>query len=105
MNNNEVKCPKCSCTQIHSDKKGFSAGKAVAGTLVGGVLVGAAAGGIGKDKIVLTCLKCGHQFKIGDKPKTAEQKKSEEDAQNTVGKIMLFLAVIFLVFTIFKCCI
>ena len=64
---NDIKCPICGSEQIYADKKGFSAGKAVAGTiLTGNLLVGAAAGSIGKDKIQLTCLKCGHKFYPGD---------------------------------------
>jgi RNA polymerase subunit RPABC4/transcription elongation factor Spt4 len=65
----EIKCPKCGSNQIHSNKKGFSTGKAVAGTLVGGVLIGAAVGGIGSDKIEITCLNCGHKFKPGEQLK------------------------------------
>jgi ribosomal protein L37E len=29
-------------------------------------LVGAAAGGIGRQKVLITCLKCGHRFKSGE---------------------------------------
>lgn len=61
----QIKCPKCKSTQIHAEKQGFSAGKAVAGAIVAGG-IGLAAGGIGSDKIVITCLKCGHQFKPGE---------------------------------------
>ncbi len=95
MESNTIKCPKCGCTQIHSDKKGFSTGKAVAGALVGGVLVGAAAGGIGKDKIILTCLKCGHQFKIGDKP--------QEEASPKVQIITSLLMVALFIWILSKC--
>jgi RNA polymerase subunit RPABC4/transcription elongation factor Spt4 len=62
---NQVRCPKCGSEQIHADKKGFSAGKAVAGVVLAGG-VGLAAGAIGKDKIIITCLKCGNQFKPGE---------------------------------------
>ena len=63
----EIKCPVCGSEQIYADKKGFSTGKAVAGTvLTGNLLVGALAGSHGKDKIELTCLKCGHKFYPGD---------------------------------------
>ena len=63
----DIKCPVCGSEQIYADKKGFSTGKAIAGTvLTGNLLVGAAAGSVGKDKIQLTCLKCGHTFSPGD---------------------------------------
>lgn len=61
----QIKCPKCGSTQIHADKKGFSTGKAVAGVVLAGG-IGLAAGAIGKDQIVITCLKCGNQFKPGE---------------------------------------
>lgn len=62
----DIKCPICGSEQIHVEKKGFNAVKAVAGTVLVDPLVGAIAGSAGKDKIVLTCLKCGHQFSPGD---------------------------------------
>lgn len=59
-----VYCPKCYSTDITANKKGFSLGKAAAGSLiVGGVLLGA----VGKNKIEVTCLKCGHKWKAGKK--------------------------------------
>ena len=64
----QVCCPKCGSTQLTSNKKGFSLGKA----LVGGVVLvpfvgiaGVATGGLGKNKIIITCLSCGKQFKPG----------------------------------------
>lgn len=61
----QIKCPKCGSTQIHADKKGYSAGKAAAGVILTGG-IGLAAGAIGKNKIIITCLKCGNQFKPGE---------------------------------------
>jgi predicted Zn-ribbon and HTH transcriptional regulator len=49
MSGDAVKCPKCKSSQVHAEKRGWS------------ILVGA----IGANKIVLTCLKCGHKFKPG----------------------------------------
>lgn len=61
-----VYCPKCYSTEISADKKGFGAGKAIAGAaLTCGI--GALAGFIGKNKITLTCLNCGHKWKPGKK--------------------------------------
>lgn len=65
--NEAIKCPKCNSTQIYIDKRGFKTGRAIAGGLLtGNILVAAAAGGIGHDKIEMTCLKCGCKFKIGE---------------------------------------
>ncbi len=60
-----LRCPKCRSTQLSADKKGFGAGKAlIGGVLTGGV--GLLAGFIGSKKIMITCLKCGHQWKAGE---------------------------------------
>lgn len=65
--NKTIICPKCCSKNIYIDKKGFSSGKAIAGGLLtGNIFVAAAAGGIGANKIVLTCLDCGHKFNIGE---------------------------------------
>jgi hypothetical protein len=65
--NKSIICPKCGSKNIYIDKKGFSTGKAIAGGLLtGNIFVAAAAGGIGANKIVLTCLDCGHKFNIGE---------------------------------------
>ena len=66
----EIKCPKCASTNVHADKKGFSTGKAVAGTLIGNPVIGAIAGTHGSSKIVMTCLNCGHEFKPGEQLKS-----------------------------------
>ena len=61
----DIKCPKCGSSQISSQRKGFSGGKAVAGAvLTGGI--GLLAGTIGSNKVNLCCLKCGNQFKPGE---------------------------------------
>ena len=68
-----IKCPKCGSTQLTTDKKGFSGGKAVAGAvLTGGI--GLLAGTIGSNKVIITCLKCGNQFKPGEDLETKNKK-------------------------------
>lgn len=69
MDTEAVKCPKCGSTQIHADKKGFSTGKAVIGTVVANPVIGALAGAAGSNKIIITCLKCGNQFNPGEQVK------------------------------------
>lgn len=56
-------CPKCGSTSLSANKKGFSAGKAAAGMFLTGGLAGAVAGGIGANKVEVTCLNCGHKFR------------------------------------------
>lgn len=56
-------CPKCGSTSLSANKKGFGVGKAAVGVFTVGVL-GAAAGGIGSGKVVVTCLNCGHHWKV-----------------------------------------
>ena len=61
-----VYCPKCYSTSLSANKKGFGIGKAVVGaSLIGGF--GLVAGNIGAQKVMVTCLKCGHQFMAGKK--------------------------------------
>jgi tellurium resistance protein TerD len=60
----EIKCPQCGSTQIAAGKKGFGLGKAIGGGLLLGP-VGLLGGAIGKNKIVITCLKCGKQWRPG----------------------------------------
>lgn len=76
-----IGCPKCSSTQITANKKGFSGGKAVTGALLTGG-VGLLAGLHGKDKVVITCLACGHNFKPGEGKKI----KTEEVNRNPTPK-------------------
>ncbi|MBS7566166.1 hypothetical protein KHS38_17285 [Mucilaginibacter sp. Bleaf8] len=61
----EIHCPKCGSTQLSANKKGFSGKKAVAGVLVTGG-IGLFAGTIGSNKIIITCLNCGKDFKPGE---------------------------------------
>lgn len=59
---NKIKCPKCKSTDLTSNKKGYSFKKGAAGLLIpGGVLWGFH----GRNKIKITCLKCGHTWKAG----------------------------------------
>ena len=66
-NDTTIRCPKCSSTELHIDKQGFKTGRAVAGGLLtGNILISLVAGGVGMNKIQITCLKCGHRFKASE---------------------------------------
>lgn len=56
-------CPKCGSTSLSANKKGFGIGKAVAGTFAVGP-IGLVVGNIGAKKVWVTCLNCGHRWKI-----------------------------------------
>ena len=101
----DIKCPKCGSSQISSQRKGFSGGKAVAGAaLTGGI--GLLAGTIGSNKVNLCCLKCGNQFKPGEDMDTVDENKLQRNIQNekirnstgykVAWKILLGIAVVFL---------
>lgn len=57
-----VFCPRCGSAQLTANKKGFTLGKAVAGGLLLGP-AGLLGGFFGSNKVIITCLKCGHQWK------------------------------------------
>lgn len=59
-------CPRCHSTNLTAQKKGFGLLKGAVGVATFGGL-GVTAAGIGKNKIILTCLNCGYQFKPGKK--------------------------------------
>lgn len=61
---NVARCPKCKSTSITANKKGFSLVKGALGVATVGVY-GVVAAGHGKNKVIVTCLKCGHKWKAG----------------------------------------
>lgn len=63
---NIVCCPKCGSKSITAQKKGFGLAKGAAGVFVAGAY-GVVAAGIGKNKILITCLNCGYRWKPGKK--------------------------------------
>lgn len=102
-------CPFCGSSQLTANKKGFGAGKAVAGAvLTGGV--GLLAGFIGSGNVKITCINCGCQWKPGQlktsplkesekqgyyeflKRKEEEKRKTEEP-MSTSAKVALFICI------------
>lgn len=82
---NEIKCPRCGSPSVTANKKGFSAGKAIAGDLIAGP-IGLLAGGMGSGKIIITCLNCGHKFKPGDSQRMEGIRKFQElEAKESKG--------------------
>ncbi len=84
-NENLLHCPKCNSTELTSNKKGFSGSKALAGAvLTGGI--GLLAGTIGSQNVLLTCLKCGYQYKAGDYVKEEQKFQIEREQERTMAK-------------------
>ena len=82
---NALKCPKCTCSQLTSNKKGFSGGKAIAGAvLTGGI--GLLAGTIGSSSVIITCLKCGYKFKAGDYASETNNFERKRRAEREVNR-------------------
>ncbi len=91
----EIKCPKCKSTQLTANKKGFSGKQALGGAvLTGGV--GLLAGTIGSNKIKITCLACGHQFKPGEDFVSARRNKRQEDAAMKSPVFWIIMIPVFL---------
>jgi predicted nucleic-acid-binding Zn-ribbon protein len=61
--NNEVRCPKCKSNQISANKKGFSGIRAIGNVDILGS---------NSNKIIITCLNCGHEFLPGQGYKEIE---------------------------------
>lgn len=63
----QLACPKCGCTSLTGNKKGFGVGKAMVGTalttMVGLGPLGLIAGNKGSKKVWVTCMHCGHRWK------------------------------------------
>jgi tellurium resistance protein TerD len=59
-----VACPKCGCSQVTVQKKGFGGGCACCGALLFGPL-GLLCGLRGANQVIITCLKCGYQWRRG----------------------------------------
>ena len=59
-------CPRCGCTSLSVNKKGFGGGKATVG-MIGFGLGGAVAGTYGMNKLKITCMNCGYRYKPGKK--------------------------------------
>lgn len=113
-------CPYCGSSQLTANKKGFGAGKAVAGAvLTGGV--GLLAGFIGSGDVKITCLNCGCQWKPGQLKTTplseyekkgyynslrikAEAKKKAEEPMNDTTMILLGISVVFFILTMMITC-
>lgn len=57
-------CPKCGSTSITANTKGYGIGKGIIGMAAVGP-IGLVAGNIGRHKVLVTCLNCGHRFKPG----------------------------------------
>ena len=86
---NEIRCPKCKSNQLTANKKGFSGKKAVVGGLLTGG-IGLLAGTIGSNKVIITCLSCGNEFKPGEgQTKTntpVEEKEKPKSGLDTLNE-------------------
>ncbi len=101
---NEIHCPRCNSTQLTTNKKGFSGKKAVAGAvLTGGI--GLLAGTLGSNKIIITCLNCGKQFKPGEDYARVQKKRlAEQKAMKSPGFWIFFSIIVVIFIFLFKSC-
>ena len=113
-------CPFCGSSQLTANKKGFGAGKAVAGAvLTGGV--GLLAGFIGSGNVKITCLNCGCQWKPGQLKTTPlseyekrgyynnlrikeEERRKAEEPMITSSKVILVVSVIIWILLMMAMC-
>lgn len=113
-------CPFCGSSQLTATKKGFGAGKAVAGAVLAGG-VGLLAGFIGSGNVKIICLNCGCQWKPGQlkttplseyekrgyynnlKIKEEERRKAEEPMSISTKIALGIAAVLFTLMTVSMC--
>jgi hypothetical protein len=74
----QICCPKCGSNQISANKRGW--------TLTTGM--------IGSNKVLITCLNCGKQFKPGAKP---QPKASPEATAIGCGVVIVIIGLIVLI--------
>lgn len=84
---NTVHCPKCQSESLSANKKGFSGKNAAAGAILTGG-IGLLAGTVGSNKIVITCLNCGHQWRPGQ---PSSPKKEPSRGSRIVAKVILII--------------
>jgi hypothetical protein len=92
-----IKCPRCMSEQVTANKKGFSGGKALGGVLLTGG-VGLLAGTIGSNKVLITCLSCGKEFKPGQ----GYVEPTDTDLMSTFISFLGFFGGFFLGFVFFQ---
>lgn len=63
-NNRTAACPLCRSTQLFAGNKGFSLGTALAGGILFGPF-GLLGGFWGSERVIVTCLACGHKWEAG----------------------------------------
>ena len=99
---NLLHCPKCNSTQLSTNKKGFSGGKALAGAvLTGGI--GLLAGTIGSGNVEITCLQCGYKYKAGDFYKEKQKIEIERRAYSKAASGEQSNGIV--IFVLLICCI
>lgn len=92
--NEKILCPYCGSDQLTANKKGFSGRK----SLIGGLLVGPIGllgGTLSSNKVKITCLNCGKEFKPGQGAHS-EQEVAKKQEQSSNGKVIAFIIVCFM---------
>nr|DAV38586.1 MAG TPA: nucleic-acid-binding protein [Caudoviricetes sp.] len=77
---NIIRCPYCHSQQLSIGEKGFSATKAILGSLLFTPIPGALAGFMGSSQTEVTCLNCGKRMKVSQLEKVAPVDKDGFEA-------------------------
>lgn len=100
--NNVILCPKCGSDQLTANKKGFSGTKAVGGAILTGG-IGLLAGTIGSNKVRITCLSCGFQFRPGMGATSQEDLAKKQKSLKIGEYIALGVGIIIFILIIRAC--
>lgn len=94
----QIICPQCHSDQIHANQKGFNNNRAALGMVIGGALPAITFGALDSGKIVITCLRCAHQFEPGQGAiKTTDETGNvtiQQPLPEESGGIPIFLGVL-----------
>jgi DNA-directed RNA polymerase subunit RPC12/RpoP len=73
-----IRCPHCGSQQLSVGEKGFSAGKAIVGTLLTNMAGGILFGLLGSGKTKVTCLNCGKTMNVSELEKIYPNQKDKD---------------------------
>ena len=83
-----VKCLQCGSSDLHASKRGVDFGRSAGGAMLFGP-VGLLEGAKDANKILITCLACGFQFRPGDTKESVNAANMKLAKRRKLNKIII----------------